>query len=246
MRRDPLGGLAAWKWDNGGGAVSGKILNRILNMTIRVLVAEDHHLIRQGIVKLIGGDAFFEVVAEAENGLQALNKIRSLKPDVAVLDINMPHLSGLDVAKKALEENLSAKLVILTIYDDEEFLMEALETGVHGYVLKENTAQELITAINYAASGKSYISPLVSHYLAPQNRQRQFLVNGKRSIMNLTPTELKILRLISEKKTSREIATELFISHRTVQNHRNHICGKLGLKGANALLHFAIENKRSF
>lgn len=209
-------------------------------MKIKILVADDHHIVRQGIVKVIGSDPDLEITAEAEDGLQAMNKIRDLRPDVAVLDLSMPRLSGLAVARKAREEKLPVKFVILTISADEEFLEEAMEIGVHGYVLKENTAQDLITAIKYAACGKRYISPLISGHLVEWKREDE-----SSSLRNLTPAELNILRLISEKKTNKDIAGELCISHKTVQNHRNNMCAKLGLRGANALLHFAMENKRN-
>lgn len=214
-------------------------------MKIKVLVADDHHIVRQGIVKLIGSDPDLEITAEAEDGLQAMNKIRDLRPDVAVLDLSMPRLNGLAVARKAREEKLPVKFVILTISADEEFLDEAMEIGAHGYVLKENTGQDLITAIKYAACGKFYISPLISGHLAEQHKKEKFTAREKASISALTPAECNILRLISEKKTSREIAEELFLSRRTIQNHRSNMCAKLGLRGANALLHFAIENKRN-
>ncbi|MBI5184657.1 MAG: response regulator transcription factor [Nitrospinae bacterium] len=213
-------------------------------MKIKILVADDHHLIRQGFVKLIGSDPSFEVTAEAEDGLEALNKIRALKPDVAVLDISMPRLNGLVVAKKAMEEKLPVEFVILTMYEDEEYLIEAMEIGIKGYILKENTAQDLATAIKYAAAGKKYISPLISGHLAEQYKKEKLTARERTSMHALTPAEFNILRLISENKTSKEIAGELCLSRRTVQNHRNNMRAKLGLRGANALLAYAIENKK--
>jgi DNA-binding NarL/FixJ family response regulator len=214
-------------------------------MSLKILLADDHNIFRQGLVKIIEGKENYEIVAEVDNGDDALRSILQLEPDVAVLDISMPGKTGLEVARELMNENLKTRLVILTMYKDEDFLEEAVDLEVKGYVLKNNTGDELLKAIECAARDESYISQLFSDVLVRRREKRKQTLSENPNLDTLSPTEKIILKNISKNKTSKEIAKEMFISFRTVQKHRANICSKLNLNGWNALLTFAISNKSS-
>ena len=206
---------------------------------IKLIIADDHHIFRKGILSIVSEDADIEITGEAANGDDALRLIEENKPDIAILDIDMPGLSGLDVARKVKSQKLSTKIVILTIHKDKEYFDEALELDIKAYVLKESIANDLIDCIKRVAAGEYYISSAISGYLVEKNKS-----SGKQTdIEKLTNAEKEILKLIAQNKTSAQIAGELFRSVRTVENHRNNICSKLGLKGPHALLLFAIQHK---
>ncbi|MBE2219826.1 MAG: response regulator transcription factor [Ignavibacteria bacterium] len=207
---------------------------------IRIIIADDHHIFRKGILSIASEDSTVEVAGEASNGEEALRLVRELKPDIAILDIDMPVMSGLDAARRIKEEGLTTKVVILTIHKDKEYFDEALELDIKAYVLKESIANDLIDCIKQVAAGEYYISSVISGYLVEKNKH----VNNKTDFDKLTSTELQILKLISQNKTSVQIAEELFRSVRTIENHRNNICNKLGLKGPHALLLYSMENKK--
>jgi len=206
---------------------------------LKLIIADDHHIFRKGILSIVSEDADIEITGEAANGDDALRLIEENKPDIAILDIDMPGLSGLDVARKVKSQKLSTKIVILTIHKDKEYFDEALELDIKAYVLKESIANDLIDCIKRVAAGEYYISSAISGYLVEKNK-----LSGKQTdIEKLTNAEKEILKLIAQNKTSAQIAGELFRSVRTVENHRNNICSKLGLKGPHALLLFAIQHK---
>ncbi|HEB72764.1 MAG TPA: response regulator transcription factor [Nitrospirae bacterium] len=214
-------------------------------MSLKILLAEDHHIFRQGLVKIIESEESLEIVAEVDNGDDALRRIVELQPDVAVLDISMPGMTGLEVARKVLAEKLKTRLVILTMYKDEDFLEEAIDLKVKGYVLKSNTADDLLKAIECAGRDESYISQLFSDVLVRRREKRKQVMLKNPNLDTLSPTEKVILKKISLNKTSKQIADEMYISFRTVQKHRANICSKLSLNGWNALLTFAVKNKSS-
>jgi len=206
---------------------------------IKLIIADDHHIFRKGILSIVSENADIEITGEAANGDDALRLIEENKPDIAILDIDMPGLSGLDVARKVKSQKLSTKIVILTIHKDKEYFDEALELDIKAYVLKESIANDLIDCIKRVAAGEYYISSAISGYLVEKNKS-----SGKQTdIEKLTNAEKEILKLIAQNKTSAQIAGELFRSVRTVENHRNNICSKLGLKGPHALLLYAIQHK---
>jgi DNA-binding NarL/FixJ family response regulator len=211
--------------------------------TIRVLIADDHPLFREGLVRAIGQDKTFEIVGQAGDGGETLTLIRERHPDLAVLDVSMPTMDGLEVARRVHQEALATELVVLTMYKDAKYFNAALDLGVRGYMLKDSAATELLTCLRAVTSGQYYISPAVTHFLIDRNGRAGPHTESLSLRERLTPAELTILRLVSENKTSREIAQELFVSVRTVENHRTHICQKLGIKGHNALLQFALDKK---
>ena len=209
---------------------------------LKLIIADDHHIFRKGILSIVSEDEGIEITGEAANGDDALKLIEEKKPDIAILDIDMPGLSGLDVARKVKSEKLPVKIVILTIHKDKEYFDEALELDIKAYVLKESIANDLIDCIKRVAAGEYYISSAISGYLVEKNKTAP----KQTELDKLTNAEKEILKLIAQNKTSAQIADELFRSVRTIENHRNNICNKLGLKGPHALLLYAIQHKSVF
>jgi len=210
---------------------------------IRVMIVDDHPLFRQGLRQAIGGDSRFEVVGEADNGQTALDRIIELHPDVVVLDVNLPKLTGLEVAATLRSKKLRVSIVILTMLKDEQAFNKALNLGIHGYVLKENAAEEILNCIAAVSRNEAYVSPSLTDFLLRRRSRADSLASHKPGLDDLTVAEKRILKRVALGKTTKEIAAELFISPRTVESHRANICEKLELIGANRLLQFAVENR---
>ncbi len=210
---------------------------------IRLLIADDHPLLRAGLRQVIATDPGLQIIAEAEDGATALQLLVAQQPDVAVLDIEMPNLTGFALLREMRAQRLTTAVVFLTMYHDEEMFNEALDLGALGYVLKDSATTDITGAIRAAASGQPYISPAISAYLFHRATRTTTLVQQLPGLNDLTPTERRVLKLIAENLTSKEIAAELFISYRTVENHRANICQKLNLKGSHSLLKFAFDHK---
>jgi DNA-binding NarL/FixJ family response regulator len=210
---------------------------------INILIVDDHPIFRRGLCQVIEAEAPLKVVAEADNGLAALDLIENLSPAVVVVDVNMPQMSGLELARKVKEKDLPAALVFLTMHKDATVFNTAMDLGVKGYVLKENAVTEITDCIKTVAAGKRYIAPALSEYLFNRNRKAAGFREQTGGLSALTKAERRVLRMIAEEKTSREIGEILFIHPRTVDNHRTNICAKLNLHGTNALLRFALIHK---
>jgi DNA-binding NarL/FixJ family response regulator len=210
---------------------------------IRVVIADDHPVFRQGLRQIVELEPELKILGEAGEGVAALRMIQQLEPDVAVLDIHMPNLKGFDVAREIRRLGLPVRIIFLTMYDDERMFNEALNVGASGYLLKDSAISDIVNGIRAVASGQHYISPSISGYLINRSARRAALGERAPRLDALTPAERRILKLIAEHKTSKEIAAQLFISHRTVENHRHSICHKLGLHGSNALVRFAVEHR---
>lgn len=208
---------------------------------VKIVIADDHPIFRKGLREIVEADSKLKVIGEAADGDSALDLIRQSKPDVAVLDVEMPGKDGIEVVRALRDRGVIAKVILLTMYDDEQFFNGALDLGVMGYVLKNSAVADIVNCIKAVVGGKNYISPTLSNYLI--NRGRRNESSGEQSaLMKLTETERRILRMIAEYKTSKEIAAEMFISTRTVEHHRENMSEKLDIKGRNALLKFALEN----
>lgn len=207
------------------------------------MIVDDHPLFRQGLRQAISGDPRFEVVGEADNGQTALKRISELQPEVAVLDLNLPGLNGLDVAAELRARKLKVSVVILTMLKDEQTFNKALSLGIHGYVLKENAAEEILNCIAAVSRNEAYVSPSLTDFLLRRRSRVESLASHKPGLDDLTIAEKRILKRVALGKTNKEIAAELFISPRTVESHRANICEKLELAGANRLLQFALENR---
>lgn len=206
-----------------------------------VVIAEDHPLFRKGLADALAGEPSFRIVGQASDGEQALDLLRRLRPRVALLDLEMPRVSGLEVAEAVRDERLGAAVVMLTMYRDAAMLRRALDLGAKGYVLKDSAVTDIVACLHMVASGRAYISPALSSALL--DRQAATPTTELAAVAFLTPAERRVLRLIAQGLTSAEIAEALGIRPKTVENHRLHICGKLGLHGPQALLRFALERR---
>ena len=211
---------------------------------IRILIADDHPIVRKGLRLSVEEDPGLKVVGEAADGQAALDMIKKLRPQVAVLDIDMPKLDGLGVARELTRQKLDTKIIFLTFHADEDLFRNAMELGSKGYILKDSASQEIVAGVRAVASGRPYISSAITEKLLHPQKPK---APEDPLTANLTPTERRIMRLIADGKTSKEIGAELSIHYRTVENHRTNICRKLNLEGegANALLRFALQNKNA-
>lgn len=207
----------------------------------KILLADDHSLIRKGLRQVLDAEPGFDIM-EAENGEEALNLIREQAPHVAILDIEMPKMTGFDVAKRVHNEGISLDIVFLTMFKDEALFNNAMDIGVKGYVLKENTVTEIMRCLKSVLSGKHYLSPEISDFLIRRNSKLATQPSDKKGIHLLTPAERNILKLVATMKTNQEIAEDLNVSPKTVKNHRTNICNKLEISGTHALLKFAVEH----
>ena len=208
----------------------------------KIFIADDHPIFRKGLIEIIADEPDYEVVGECGDGITALNFISEKRPDIALLDIQMPKMNGFDLLKRLNELKLPTKVVFLTMHNEEDIFEKAMQLGAQAFLLKESVTDDIIQCIHNVSEGKFYVTASISDYLFRLNSKLKS-GNEKYGLQKLTSTEMKVLKLISEKKSSKDIADLLFISVRTVENHRNNICTKLDLHGANALLPFALENK---
>ncbi len=198
-----------------------------------ILVADDHPIYRVGLLHILNREKQYFCI-KACDGREAIEKITADKPDIALLDIKMPHAGGLDVLEQTIAQSPQTRFVILTMYDDSKLIEKAFDLGASAYLLKEDAESELIHCLKNVCAGRRYLSDAIA-------RINSSATTDDEKIASLTPAELQIAELVGEFKTSREIAELQNISIRTVQNHRNHIVDKLGLKSSNALLHFAVK-----
>jgi DNA-binding NarL/FixJ family response regulator len=205
---------------------------------IRVLVADDHMIARTGIRHVLESEAEFEVVGEAASGTEALALTLKLHPDVVVLDISMPGVSGLEVAGRLRASSPETRILILSMHDQAEYVLESVRAGAHGYLLKDTAATELRDAIRAVCRGGSYFSPPVANRLTAAVRGDQSAQHG---LDQLTGREREVLLGIAQGRTNKEIAGELGISHRTVETHRESLMRKLQLRTVAELTRFALS-----
>jgi DNA-binding NarL/FixJ family response regulator len=206
-------------------------------MMTSVFNADDHPILRKGITELLNQAPGLTWVGSAADGQESLDKIRSLKPDIAILDIEMPHYNGLEVAKMLLKEGSSTRFILLTFYDDKRFLQNAIFSGIKGYLLKESNEDEILACIDAVAKGRSYVNASLTHHLIGSSPLDD-------NLGRLSKQELNVLKLIARQKNTKEIAEMLFLSPKTIANHRNSISKKLELGGEqNGLLKWALEHR---
>ncbi|MBI1762504.1 MAG: response regulator transcription factor [Acidobacteria bacterium] len=210
---------------------------------LRIIIADDHPIFRRGLRLVIESDPHLRVIAEADDGAAALTLIQTHQPQIAVLDMDMPQLDGLSVARALREQQSPTAVVFLTMHKDEATFNAVLNAGVKGYVVKDGAANEIVGAIKAVAAGQSYFSPVLSNHLLQHRKGAGEPGAPQSGLETLSPTERRVLRLIAESKANKEIAELLFISVRTVEHHRSNICAKLGLNGKHALLTFALTHK---
>lgn len=207
---------------------------------IKILIADDHSLVREGLKQILELEDDFEVVGQASNGLETIDKIKELNPDVLLLDINMPVMSGIDALRKIKDEGLKVKTVVLTIHEGREYLVETLELGALGYVLKDSDSSSLSKAIRDAYIGESYIQPKLAATLV-----REFNTTKNRRISEsneLTRREYEVLSLIAEGLNNKSIADKLFISEKTVKNHVSSIFRKINVNDRTKAAIYAYKN----
>jgi DNA-binding NarL/FixJ family response regulator len=209
-----------------------------MSAPIRVLVADDHMIVRSGIRHVLESESGFEVVGEAGTGAEAIALTSDLKPDIVVLDISMPDRSGLDVAAQ-LRSSSSTRVLILSMHDNAEYVLESVRAGAHGYLLKDTAATELRTAIRAVCRGESYFSPPVATRLTAAVRGEHGA--QQTGLDQLTAREREVLIGIARGHTNKEIAAELGISHRTVETHRESLMRKLQIRTVAELTRFAIH-----
>lgn len=207
---------------------------------LKIIIADDHPIFRGGLRFAINNERKFQVIAEASDGETALKLIEKEKPDIVILDVNMPKMTGFEVAKELRRKNNACEIVFLTMHSEEAMFNKAMDLGAKGYVLKDSAAVDIINCLQAVANGQNYTSPAITTYLFKRATRK---TPKKTGIEDLTPTERIVLRQIAEYKTSKEIAEELSISYRTVENHRYNICQKLDVSGSNALVKFALQHQ---
>ncbi|KKM11861.1 chemotaxis protein CheY [Clostridiales bacterium PH28_bin88] len=208
---------------------------------IQVLVVDDHPLIREGLRKILALEAGITVVAEAGDGVQAIEAARRYRPDVILMDINMPKMNGIDATRIIREDVPSAGIVALTIHDDEQYVLELIRAGISGYVLKDIDAHELIQAIRRVANGESVIHPAITKKVFGELRRSAY--SEPKTWEDLTERELEVLAHIAHGEANKVIANRLCISEKTVKNHISSIFRKLGVTDRTQAALFAVKNK---
>lgn len=208
---------------------------------IKVAIADDHALIREGIKKLLELEENFEIVALAGDGIEALECIRNTQPDVILLDINMPNMNGIDCLKQIKTDYPETKVIMLTIHEDAEYLIETINIGAEGYVLKDADVSSLVKAIQKVVQGEVYIHPTLSGILVREYKRKD---KNMEDVIgnNLTKREFEVIRLISRGYNNKEIAMELFISEKTVKNHVSNIFKKIKVTDRTQAALYAIKH----
>ncbi len=203
---------------------------------IRVLIADDHGIVRSGLTMLIDRQADMRVAAEAQDGIEAVARALAERPDVAVLDVSMPRLTGLHAARQIRAYSEGVQVLMLSMHDEEAYFFDALEAGASGYVSKRGADGDLINAIRTVAGGRTFLNSRTQQAL-----MKQWLRDGPKRPDALTPREMEVVKLIAEANTNRQIAEALQVSEKTVESHRAHVLAKLGMRDRVELVRYAIR-----
>ncbi len=206
---------------------------------IRVLIADDHTLIRESLVGLLQADGDVQVVAQAANGLEALEKAVATHPDIVVTDLTMPGLNGIEVVRRLCESLPNTRVLVLTMHQEDEYVLQAVRAGASGYLVKDSAASELLAAGRSLQAGRGYFGPQASKALAEQVQHPERVVEDPYGC--LTPREREVFHLIAEGLTTKEIARKLDISAKTAENHRTRVLGKLGVRNTAELVRYALR-----
>jgi DNA-binding NarL/FixJ family response regulator len=210
-------------------------------MSIKIIISDDHQLFRDGIANLLSSSPQIEIVAQAENGQEAIEKAVLYKPDIIIMDISLPKINGVEATRILHNELPKTKVLVLTMHAEKNYIKEALEAGACGYLFKDCTYDQLIEAINTVYSGKKYLSNKITEILIQDYLNKDEDFNAKDQ--QLTERESEILKLLAEGKTAHEISETLFISIKTVGTHKQHIFEKLNFKSISDLIKYAIKNR---
>ena len=210
-------------------------------MTIKLLLVDDHAVVRLGMRMLFDSEPDIEIVAEAENAAQAITAVQEYNPDIVLMDIGLPDMSGIKATRLIKEQSPGTSIVALTIHEDKEYFFKMLDAGASGYVPKRAAPEELITAIRTAAAGEVYLFPSMAKYLVKDYLSQQTPEREKDSLNDLTPREQEVLALLAEGATNAEIAEKLVISPKTVARHRENIMRKLNMHSRTELVKYAIR-----
>jgi len=207
-----------------------------------IVVADDHHIVRRGVRALLEAEPDLSIIGETGDGLEAVKLIERLHPDVLVLDLVMSSLNGLKVTRQVRQRSPATRVVILSMYANEAYVLEALRAGAVAYVLKDSTADDLVRAIHEAIAGHHYLSPPLSECAI-----EVYLEKAKHSTLDpydtLTDRERQVLYLAADGRTNAEIAAKLFVSRRTVETHRTHVMRKLGVRSQGEMIRFALQRR---
>lgn len=209
---------------------------------IRILLADDHAILRAGLVRLLNEESDIEVVGEADNGREAVQKVQELHPDIVLMDIGMPVMNGMEATKQIKKRNQEVKILVLTMHDNEEYLFQVLQAGASGYVLKKAADSDLVNAIHVVSRGDCFLYPSAAKMVVEDYLEK--LKHGQEptsTFDTLTDREREILTLVAEGYTNREIAEALFISVKTVETHKANIMEKLNLHKRAELVKYAIK-----
>ena len=212
---------------------------------LRLLVADDHEVVRKGLCALLAEQPGWEIAAEASDGREAVEKAKKIKPDVTVLDIGMPILNGLEAARQILKDVANTKILILTMHDSDSLIREVLNAGARGYVLKSDAGSDLVTAVDALRRNKTFFTPKVAQmvldgYLNKDPKQQEDVDTPG---IRLTPRQREIVQLLAEGKSSKEVAVALNLSVKTAETHRANIMRRLNCHSVSELVRYAIRNK---
>lgn len=207
---------------------------------IKLLIADDHTILRQGLRRILESETDMSVIGEAATGLEAVKRARQLKPDVVIMDISMPEQDGIEAMRQILK-SLSARVLILTVHTEHHFISQAVSAGASGYLSKDSLDHELASAVRTVVNGGTVFSPNVSKRLAESSRIPQNSSEVSRTLESLTSREREVFLLLAEGKSPSEVASSLFVSPKTVHTHRQHIMEKLGLRTTTELIRYAFR-----
>lgn len=220
-------------------------------MKTKIIIIDDHQLFREGVKRILDFEASFEVVAEGDDGIEAMDLVQKYQPHVVIMDINMPNMDGIEATKGLVERYPDTKVIMLSIHDDENYVQHALKTGARGYLLKEMDADALIEAVRVVADGGSYLHPKVTHNLVKEYRrlaveedsgQSAHAPEIRRPLHLLTRRECEVLQLLADGQSNRTIGETLYISEKTVKNHVSNILQKMNVNDRTQAVVMAIKN----
>ncbi|MCR8868700.1 response regulator [Peribacillus frigoritolerans] len=221
-------------------------------MKTSIVIIDDHQLFREGVKRILDFESSFDVVAEGDDGSEAMDLVETHKPDVVIMDINMPNMNGVEATKMLVSRYPETKVIILSIHDDENYVQHALKTGAQGYLLKEMDADALIDAVHVVAEGGSYLHPKVTHNLVKEyrrlaaeegaDRDSVHTIEIRRPLHLLTRRECEVLQLLADGKSNRAIGETLYISEKTVKNHVSNILQKMNVNDRTQAVVLAIKN----